>query len=286
VKSKPALYREGASFKGKRPNYGFYAFKYYMLMFCCIAFIGLSLALLGRQLNRELFAYIGIGLVAYAVLTTLGWAIARYIIPGNRIEIARHIIASLNLSGQELVLDVGSGRGLYAIEAAKALSTGKVIAIDIWEPENTLDFKNPYKLTQPTGNTISNAQKNARIEGVEEKIDFLNMDGNHTKFDSNLFDLTICGFVVGHQRENALNMLKEMKRILKPGGRLILIDNVRDLTFFLLSTPHLFIYSYIRGTKAKRLTKKKWVSRIKKAGFKINRLKARRGIITVESAAN
>ena len=285
MRIRPALNREVSIFKGKRPNYGYYAFKYYMLMFCCLTLIGLLLALLGLQFNRKLFVYIGIGLVTYAVLTTLGWAFARYIIPGNRIEIARNIVDSLNLSGHELVLDVGSGRGLYAIEAAKTLSTGIVIAIDIWEPENTLDFKNPYKLTQPTGNTISNAQKNARIEGVAEKIEFLNMDGNHTQFDSNLFDLTICGFVVGHQRENALNMLKEMKRILKPGGRLILIDNTCDLTFFLLSTPHLFIYSYIRGTKAKRLTKKKWISRIDKAGFKINRLKARRGIITVESAA-
>jgi ubiquinone/menaquinone biosynthesis C-methylase UbiE len=279
------LFKQRSIIRGLKPSYGYYAFKYYMLMFCCLVFIGFALTSLGMQFNRKLFVYVGIGLVAYAVLTTLGWSFARYIIPGNRIEIARNVVASLNLSGHEIVLDVGSGRGLYAIEAAKALSIGKVIAIDIWEPGNTLDFKNPYKLTQPTGNTISNARKNARIERVEEKIEFLNMDANHTQFDSNFFDLVICAFVVGHQRENALNMLKEMNRILKPGGRLILIDNARDFTYFMLSTPHLFIYSYLRGTKAKQLTKKNWISRLEKARFQINRMKARRGIITVESTA-
>ena len=37
--------------------------------------------------------------------------------------------------GEEKVLDVGCGRGLLAIGAAKRLKAGKVTGIDVWNPE-------------------------------------------------------------------------------------------------------------------------------------------------------
>jgi cyclopropane fatty-acyl-phospholipid synthase-like methyltransferase len=40
------------------------------------------------------------------------------------------------LRGDETVLDVGYGRGLHLIGAAKRLTTGKAPGVDIWQAED------------------------------------------------------------------------------------------------------------------------------------------------------
>jgi len=270
--------------KRNKPNYGFYYFKPYMLMLATFLIIGFGILFVGKRIDRQLIQFVGVAIVAYGIFTTLGWALARYVIPGNRIMFAKKIASSLGLKGDEIVLDVGSGRGLYAIEVAKLLTKGKVIGIDLWNKSKMPNSIYHHKLSQPTGNTILNALKNAEIEDVSKKIQFQNMDANHLQFDTSSFNIVICGFVIGHLREYGLNVLLEIKRILKPGGRLILIDNFRDMTYFLLSTPHLFVLSYLRGTKARRLAKRNWIKNIKKAGFNIRRFEARKSIIVVEGS--
>ena len=266
----------------KKPNYGFYYFRPYMLMLAIFLLIGLGVLFIGKGIDRKLVQFVGAAIVIYGILTTLGWALARYVIPGNRIIFAKKIASSLGLKGDEVVLDVGSGRGLYAIEVAKLLTKGKVVAIDLWNKERMPDSVYHHKLSQPTGNSILNALKNAEIEGVSEKIQCQNMDAIHLQFDTNSFDIAICGFVIGHLREYGLDVLQEIKRILKPGGRLIIIDNFRDMTYFLLSTPHLFVLSYLRGAKARRLTKRNWIKNIDEAGFNLCRLESRKSIIVIE----
>lgn len=266
----------------EKPNYGYYYFKPYMLMLAFFVVVGLLILAYAIRINQLIVFGIGVAIVVYGILTTIAWALARYIIPGNRIKFARNIATSLNLSGSEVILDVGSGRGLYAIEFAEKLKTGKVIGIDIWEPDRIANLTHHHKLSQPTGNTISNARQNARIEGVDHKIEFISMDANHLEFENHSFDLVVCGFVISHLKQYGMPVLIELRRVLKPGCRLILIDNFRDFTYLLLSTPHLFILSYLKGSKAKQLTKKRWISMITKAGFKIIHFETGRSIVVIE----
>jgi ubiquinone/menaquinone biosynthesis C-methylase UbiE len=270
--------------KRKKPSYGYYYFKPYILMLVTFFIIGFSMFFWGKRIDQPQIQFIGAAIAAYGIITTLGWALARYVIPGNRIKFAKSVALSLNLKGDEIVLDVGSGRGLYAIEVAKLLTKGKVVAIDLWNKEKISDTVYHHKFSQPTGNKILNALRNAEIAGVSEKIHFQNMDANNLQFDTNSIDIAICGFVIGHLREYGVNVLQEIKRILKPSGRLIIIDNFRDMTYFLLSTPHLFVLSYLRGAKARRLTKENWLKSIKKAGFNIRRFEARKSIIIAEGS--
>ena len=268
--------------KKLKPQYGYYYFKPYMLMLLFFVVSGCGLLFLGIIMKQSLLTGGALFLIFYGILTTLGWVLARYVIPGNRIKFARDIVHSLSVSGSETVLDVGSSRGLYAIEIAKELSTGRVTGIDVWDEDAIDDLTFHHRMSQPTGNSIDNARKNAAIEGVGSKIEFVSMDASHLKFESNSFDIVICGFVIGHLWKLAPEILKEINRVLKPGGRLILIDSVRDFTYLLLSTPHLFILSYLKGTKARWFTKENWFSLITNAGFKINRSQARRSIISIE----
>jgi ubiquinone/menaquinone biosynthesis C-methylase UbiE len=243
--------------------------------------IGGVAAFLGLHLDIQLLFYIGMGTVAYGILTTIGWALARYVIPGNRVLVARQIIAELELSGSEQVLDVGSGRGLYAIEAARKLTSGRVIGVDIWDPAAIDKLIFHHKFSQPTGNTIENACNNAVLAGVSRKIDFINMDAAHLQFSDQTFNVVVGGFVLSHLWRDQESVLREIRRVLKVDGRMLIIDNVRDWTYFLLSTPHMFVWSYLRGRKAKRLSRKNWLNTITRSGLRVQRCRARRGIITI-----
>ena len=68
----------------------------------------------------------------------------------------RTLIESLNLKGDETVLDVGCGRGLLLNEAANHLPTGKAIGVDLWQSADQ------------SGNHPDVTMQNARAEGVAE----------------------------------------------------------------------------------------------------------------------
>ncbi len=254
-----------------------------MLMLLIFLFSGACMILWGSHLNIRFLLYLGFALCFYGIITTAAWGLARYVIPGNRIEVARGVISKLKLNGNEKVIDVGSGRGLYAIEAAKQLVNGSIVAIDIWDPKAVPKLKFQHKLSQPTGNTLENAKQNAECAGVSSKIEFRNMDVNFIDFESGSFDAAICGFVLGHLKQHRRKAIREVYRVLKKEGQLILVDNVRDFVYFLLSTPHLFVLSLLRNTKARQLTRKKWLEDILASGFKIETYSARKGIIILKA---
>ena len=53
-----------------------------------------------------------------------------------KIKVSERIIDSMPWRGDEKVLDVGCGRGLFLIGAAKSLTTGKATGVDIWQSED------------------------------------------------------------------------------------------------------------------------------------------------------
>jgi arsenite methyltransferase len=267
---------------GRDPKYGYYFLGPYILMLAVFLVVGYALMAIGQLLASFLLFWLGIATAAYGVLTTIGWALARYVLPGNRVTVARQIIADLHLTGTERVLDVGSGRGLYAIEAAKVLFSGNVVGIDLWDPAAVEKLTFHHQFSQPTGNTIQNAQKNATLAGVSEKARFVNMDAANLDFPDETFDLVTCGFLLSHLWRDQKGVLEELGRVLKTGGRLLIVDNVRDLTYFMLSTPHMFVLSYIRGRKARRLSRLNWLETIRHSGFRISRCQTRRGLIVAE----
>lgn len=262
-----------------RPNYGYYYFKPYMLMLLSFLFIGTVFILWGEHNNLYIWTYLGLGTGIYGLVTTAAWALARYVIPGNRVNVARTILSQHKFSGAERVIDIGSGRGLYAIEAARFLDTGKVVGIDVWVPEALPRLRFQHKFSQPTGNSIANAARNAELAGVKDKVQFINMDAGCLEFKADTFDMAICGFILGHLRNHRRQTIGEVLRVLKPGGKLVLVDNVRDFVYFLLSTPHLFLLSLIRNTKARQLTRDKWLKDISAAGFEIENYRTQKGLI-------
>ena len=118
------------------------------------------------------------------------------------------------------LLDVGCGSGLLLIGAAKRLTTGEAVGVDIW---NTKDLSN-------SGPEV--ALRNARVEGVAERVSVQEGDARRLPFADESFDVALSLNVLHNipQRADREQALREIIRVLKPGGRAVLTDfrNTRE----------------------------------------------------------
>jgi SAM-dependent methyltransferase len=169
-------------------------------------------------------ALLGLSLVLSPVLaTTARWtALVFFAEGGAMLAYAmlgkfRHRDRMLKLTswrGDEQVLDIGTGRGLLMIGAAKRLTTGKAVGIDIW---NAADL---------TGNGPQKTLDNARIEGVAGKIELKTEDARKTSFPDSSFDLVVSNLALHniYDTEGRAQACREIARMLRPGGRALISD--------------------------------------------------------------
>lgn len=120
----------------------------------------------------------------------------------------------INWCGNEIVLDVGTGRGLLMIGAAKRLTTGKSIGIDIWNAEDL------------SGNKQENTLRNICVEGVEEKVELKSEDVREMSFADNTFDVVLSNLCIHnlYQPEQREQACREIARVLKSGGTALISD--------------------------------------------------------------
>jgi len=118
------------------------------------------------------------------------------------------IINTLELKDGMQVADIGAGSGFYSLAAAKAVApSGKVFSIDI--QKELLDRLKDESERQNTPNVTT-------VWGNAE-----NADGTRLRPDS--IDLVIIANTL-FQIENKIATIKEISRILKTGGRVLVVD--------------------------------------------------------------
>jgi ubiquinone/menaquinone biosynthesis C-methylase UbiE len=124
------------------------------------------------------------------------------------------LIDAIPWRGDEQVLDVGCGRGLLLIAAAKHLTLGRAIGIDVWHSRGE------------AGNRPEATWRNARAEGVADRIDVRDADARDLPFADNTFDVIVSSLVLHniHGRAERAKALSEIARVLKPGGHAALLD--------------------------------------------------------------
>ncbi len=153
----------------------------------------------------------------------------------------------LELQVDEYALDVGCGLGRVTIGVAKLLNEGKVVGIDIWDK---MDIRNV---------SPERAYGNAEIEGVKDKVEFKTGNVLDIPFSDDSFNLVTSGGVLlaFWNNETRLKALSEIFRVLRPGGRFLLMETLRNPGTLIL-TP---------AIAWKFLSKRNCINLLAKAGF-------------------
>src|SRR5262249_38523750 len=116
--------------------------------------------------------------------------------------------------GDETVLDIGCGRGLLLIGAAQRLTGGRAVGVDIW---SRVDL---------SGNRPEATLENARRAGVADRVEVRDGDAPHLPFADATFDVVVSSLVLHNipGQEDRRRAVREIARVLKPGGRVALLD--------------------------------------------------------------
>ena len=246
--------------KSEKPKYGLYAIRIIAILFSVIEIIGLLLLSAGYfVINNTYLTIAGVIIAAFGIYMIGAHFLSLYIFIGVDSTRFSWIAKLLEIKGNEYVLDVGSGTGRTAVQIAKRLTTGMLVGIDIWD---TMELG---------GNSPERAYKNAEIEGVKGKVEFRIGNVLEIPFDDCVFDIVTCSSVLNNLRgeENRVKALKEILRVLKPKGKCMLLEPLRNFRMFSAFTPFGFF----------QLGKREdWESYAETAGFSKVRFYDERGI--------
>jgi arsenite methyltransferase len=124
------------------------------------------------------------------------------------------LLDGLGLGGDEEVLDVGCGRGLLLLGAARRLPRGRAVGIDLWSAKDQSDNRRAATLA------------NAEAEGVGDRVEVIDGDMRAMPFPDASFDAVVSSIAI-HNLDDAADRERvciEIARVLRPGGRVAVLD--------------------------------------------------------------
>lgn len=104
-----------------------------------------------------------------------------------------------------VVLDVGAGSGYFSLALAKSIGARKVICLDL------------------SKEMLQRLQQRAEREGLRERVQIVRAEAVSSGVESDSVDLAVSNGVF-HELSDPELVLREMLRVLKPGGWVVVTD--------------------------------------------------------------
>jgi SAM-dependent methyltransferase len=173
--------------------------------------IALAIAFTLPHLHKLPMRWIASALGLYFLQGALGML---WYSKAGKLKLRERLLDGIPWQGDERVLDVGCGRGLFLVGAARRLTTGTATGVDLWVPGAV------------SGNRPQAVLDNASREGVADRVAIKEGDARQLPFPDASFDIVLSNFVL-HEvktKEERDRILREVIRVLRPGGRFLLVD--------------------------------------------------------------
>jgi arsenite methyltransferase len=179
--------------------------------FAIMAVVAFAAAALLGAMNFRIITVVVIVVGAWCVFTVGVMIVAsKY----GKFRVRDALMSRIEWRGDERVLDVGCGHGLLLVAAAKKLITGRATGIDIWSQFDQAD------------NNPENTARNARIEGVADRVEIRGGDARKLDFPDEYFDVVVSSLAIHNIRDKSERdqAIREIIRVLKPEGRVAIYD--------------------------------------------------------------
>ncbi len=165
----------------------------------------------------------------------------------KRAEFASLPLVELFHADHDLVLDAGCGGGRTTLAISKVLRDGHIVAFDRFDAY-TID-----------GGGQALLERNLRISGVADRVQITRGDLTELPFADAHFDSAVSAHVIDHLKKHKRAGLAEIHRVLKPGGRLLMVVWVPGWVTFSLANVLCFALT----------TKAGWRRLVGEVGFTI-----------------
>ncbi len=151
--------------------------------------------------------------------------------------LAAKMVSLAKIKTGDCVLDVGTGTGVVALQAAQKIGTaGKVFGIDLSE-----------------GMLAAAEAKSERL-GLGQKVDFSRMDAEDLKFEAEKFDVAVSLFALLHFPDPS-KALREIYRVVRPGASLVVAVGSSPPLFSISGLTHRLklLPDFVQRSRGKQL---------------------------------
>jgi cyclopropane fatty-acyl-phospholipid synthase-like methyltransferase len=154
---------------------------------------------------------------------SLRWGGAAYVVTGlmmvassrvGKLRARDRLLDGLSLAPDARVLDVGCGRGLLLVGAARRTPRGCAVGVDVWSQKDQ------------GANSRDATLANAAAEGVADRVEVHDDDMRALPFGDASFDAVVSSLAIHNvpARTDRRRAIDEIARVLRPGGQAAIMD--------------------------------------------------------------